>query len=33
VPVDRTELFRQPRPGVDIDGAFLPVTHVPHFWR
>jgi len=33
VPVDRTELFRQPPPGVDIDGAFLPVTHVPHFSR
>jgi hypothetical protein len=33
VPVERTELFRQPPPGVDIDGAFLPVTHVPHFSR
>jgi hypothetical protein len=31
VPVERTELFHQPPPGVDIDGAFLPVTHVPHF--
>ena len=33
VPVERTELFRQPPRGVDIDGAFLPVTHVPHFSR
>jgi hypothetical protein len=33
VPADRSELFRQPPPGVDLDAALPPVTHVPHFGR
>ena len=31
VPAERTELFRQPPRGVDLDAAFPPVTHVPRF--
>jgi hypothetical protein len=33
VPAERTELFHQPQRGVDLDAAFPPVTHVPHFRR
>lgn len=31
VPINVTELFRQPPHGVTIDGAMPPATHVPHF--